>query len=178
MERKPVNIREAAMGYGTVIGLVWCVKFPLFPLGLRYPLLELLFLAITAVLPFVVYIMTYRFRDRSCPDGFPFRKAFSFTWQLYLYASLLTAVVHFVYFAYIDNGFVISTYESYLDVLGQSPDLKELGDQLMQSLQVYKQLSPIEITMQLLTQNIIYGSLFSLVTALFTMRRKKPESSN
>ncbi len=166
------------MGYGTVIGIVWCVKFPLFPLGLKYPLLELLFLLITVVLPFLIYTMTCRFRDRFFPEGFPFRKAFPFVWQLYLYASLLTAVAHFVYFAFIDNGFVLSTYESYLTVLAQAPDLKDLSGQLSQALETYKQLSPIKITMQLLTQNIFYGTLLSLLTALFTMRRKATGSSN
>jgi len=166
------------MGYGTVIGIIWCVKFPLFPLGLKFPLLELVFLMVTVSLPFLIYTMTYRFGDRFCPEGFPFRKAFSFVWQIYLYASLLTAVVHFVYFAFIDNGFVVSTYESYVAVLGQTPALKDLGDQLSQALEVYKQLSPIQITMQLLTQNIFYGTLLSLVTALFTIRRKATGSSN
>lgn len=178
MERKPISIREAAMSFGTAIGVIWCAKFPLFPLGLKYPLLELFFLLITAVIPFFVYMQVYRFRDRFYPGDFPFRRAFSFTWQLYLYASLLTAVMHYVYFAFLDNGFVISTYESYLSLMGQTPDLKELCDQMSQTLVIYKHLSPIEITMQLLTQNIIYGTLFSLITALVTMRGKKPESSN
>ena len=44
------------MRYGTGMGLLWAFKFMLFPLGLRIPFLQLLFIVLTIGVPFLGYI--------------------------------------------------------------------------------------------------------------------------
>lgn len=41
------TLQECAMRYGTGMGLLWAFKFMLFPLGLRIPFLQLLFIVLT-----------------------------------------------------------------------------------------------------------------------------------
>ena len=40
------TLQECAMRYGTGMGLLWAFKFMLFPLGLRIPFLQLLFIVL------------------------------------------------------------------------------------------------------------------------------------
>lgn len=46
------TLQECAMRYGTGMGLLWAFKFMLFPLGLRIPFLQLLFIVLTIGVPF------------------------------------------------------------------------------------------------------------------------------
>ena len=50
------TLQECAMRYGTGMGLLWAFKFMLFPLGLRIPFLQLLFIVLTIGVPFLGYI--------------------------------------------------------------------------------------------------------------------------
>ena len=47
------TLQECAMRYGTGMGLLWAFKFMLFPLGLRIPFLQLLFIVLTIGVPFL-----------------------------------------------------------------------------------------------------------------------------
>ena len=54
-------------------------------------------------------------------------------------------------------------------------DMKESLDQFRTALDMVSSLSPLEITMQLLTQNVFYCSILAIPTALLVMRNKKKE---
>lgn len=101
------TLQECAMRYGTGMGLLWAFKFMLFPLGLRIPFLQLLFIVLTIGVPFLGYIFAKKFRERHCDGSITFSRAFLFTTFMYMFASLFVAVVHYIYFRYIDGGFRI-----------------------------------------------------------------------
>ena len=46
-------------------------------------------------------------------------------------------------------------------------------DQLVTAFDTISSLSPLELTFQLMSQNVFYGIVLSLPTALFVMRKKK-----
>ena len=102
------------MRYGTGMGLLWAFKFMLFPLGLRIPFLQLLFIVLTIGVPFLGYIFAKKFRERHCDGSITFSRAFLFTTFMYMFASLFVAVVHYIYFRYIDGGFVFEAYPFHL----------------------------------------------------------------
>ena len=74
-----------------------------------------------------------------------------------------------------DHGFVINAYESQIDILKQSgvPGIEAYADVFQETLDNVKSLTPIDITMQLVSWNVFCGSLLALPTALFVMKRKK-----
>ena len=95
--------------------------------------------------------------------------------SIHVFAALLTAVAHYIYFRFIDHGFVINAYESQIDILNKSgvPDIEAYTNMFQETLETVKSLTPIDITMQLVSWNVFCGSLLALPTALFVMRRKK-----
>ncbi len=152
------TLQECAMRYGTGMGLLWAFKFMLFPLGLRIPFLQLLFIVLTIGVPFLGYIFAKKFRER-------------------MFASLFVAVVHYIYFRYIDGGFVFEAYRSILNQFKETAgtELTTSLNQFEEAIDLLSGLTPLEMTFQLISQNMFYGMLMAIPTALIVMRKKKNE---
>ena len=105
------------MHFGTYMGIYWILKFILFPLGFHIPFLSLLFLILTLSVPFIGYYYVRMYRDKICGGSIQFSHAVLFTIFLYMFASLLVAVAHYIYFQFIDHGFIINSYTQLWDEL-------------------------------------------------------------
>lgn len=172
---RPTTLQEHAMRFGTVMGIYWIFKFIFLPMGFKIPFLHLLFVLLTLLVPVLGYIYARKYRMKYCNNEISFLRAFSFTLLMYMFASLLTAVAHYVYFRFFDQGFIIETYRTQLESI-QSAGIQGLSDSiepLMQTIDTIAALTPIQLTAQLISQNIFYGTILALFTALLVMRQKK-----
>lgn len=88
---------------------------------------------------------------------------------------MLTAVAHYIYFQFIDHGFLMDMYRQQLNETMQmvQGDLANSMEQIMIAFDTVAALTPIQLTFQLISQNVFYGIVLSLPTALLTMRYKK-----
>ncbi len=171
---KTNNLQHYAMYVGTYLGIFFILKFPLVPLGIHNPVFSLLFMLLTAAVPFLMYYYAKVYRDKVCGGSIRFIQAWLFLLLSFVFASLLVAVVHYIYFRYIDNGFIINTCSTALDSFKGNPMLpKDSYNQLKEMLDQVSYLSPIKIVFQLISQNVFYGNIFSLIVALFVMKRPK-----
>ncbi len=165
------------MRYGTCMGLLWAFKFMLFPLGLKIPLLQLLFLVLTLGVPILGYGFAKRFRDRDGDGTMTFWHAFLFVVSLYLFASMLVAVVHYIYFRYIDNGFILETWRNLWRQITETAgaDLTPVMQQYEDAFNLLAGLSPLELTFQMVSNNLFLGILMAIPTALLVMRKQKAQ---
>jgi ABC-type spermidine/putrescine transport system permease subunit I len=94
-----------------------------------------------------------------------------------MFASLLVAVIHYLYFRYMDNGLIVNTYQGMIDQMTaiSTEEMKASLDQFRAALDIVSNLTPLETTMQLLTQNVFYCTLLAIPTALLVMHNKKKE---
>ena len=168
------NFQEAAMRYGTMMGIFWTLKFVLFPLGMQSPLLLMAFFLLTLIVPVVGFFLVRQYRDRECDGVLTFSRAFLFTSFMYLFATLFVTIAHYIYFRYLDNGLIVGTYQEMLTQMNAvaTADMKTSIEQFQQALDIIASLSPLEISIQLITQNVFYCTLIALPTALLV--RKKP----
>lgn len=175
-DKKP-TLQESAMRYGTLMGIFWTLKFVLFPAGMSMPVLLMAFFLLTLIVPVAGFFFVRQYRDRECEGVLNFSRAFLFTSFMYMFAALFTAVAHYIYFRYIDHGMIIATYQDMLSTMDQvaTDGMKESIDQFQQALDTIATLSPLEITVQLLTQNIFNCTMLAIPTALLVMRKKKKE---
>lgn len=169
---------RCAMQYGTCMGVFWIGKFILFPLGFRVPFLSLAFMVLTLAVPFLAYYYVRAYRNRFCGGGIRFSQAWVFTALVYIYAALLAAVAHFVYFQFIDQGFILNAC---VEVLEQQRGISaEMDTQIDLLLEAFGEAStsPIDITVQLFSSNVMYGSILAVPIALLVMRKagKEPVS--
>ena len=174
-QNQPISLQQTAMYFGTLMGLFWIIKFTFLPLGFTIPLLQLLFVLLTFFVPILGYLYARKFRNRYCGGSITFSRAFAFTVLMYLFAALLAAVAHYIYFRYIDNGFLIDSYIGQLEAMKPTAteELKESIDQFIEGFSLISSLSPIQLTFQLISQNFLYGTLLALPTALLVMRRMR-----
>ena len=175
MKEQKLTIQEGAMRYGTYMGIFWAVKFCLFPLGMKMPLLLILFFMLTFAVPFVGYKMVRQYRDLYAPEEFTFSSAFLFTNLLYVFAGLFASVFHYIYFRFLDNGMIIETYQQTIEQFTEiaSEEMKVSLGQLQESLDLIASLTPLDITWQLLSQNIFNCLIIAVPTALFIAHRHK-----
>jgi len=154
------------------MGIFWIFKFIFFPLGMRYQLLLFIFIGLTLYVPFLGYKYGKKFRDIICGGKITFMQSWIFLIFMYMFAALLTAVAHYVYFRFLDNGFVVDTYTNVLEMWTNMdlPAFQPYVEQMKLTIELVRSLSPIEITMQLLSSNVLYCSILSLITAPFIMK--------
>ena len=173
-DKKP-TIQEGAMRYGTAMGIYWTLKFVLFPAGMKMPLLLTLFFIATLAVPVLGYMFARKFRDKECEGIISFSRAFLFTSFMYLFAALFASIIHYIYFRYMDNGLIVNTYLEMLDQLGAGAtgNLEVSINQFREALNLISQLTPVEISLQLISQNIFYCILIAIPTALLVMRKPK-----
>ena len=117
-----------------------------------------------------------RYRDTALGGVISFRRALLFSMLIYFYAALLMAAAQFVYFQFIDHGFMLSQYaeitgtpefKTMLSAYGMRPeDMKLAMDNLAA-------LRPIDIALQFLSTNIILGLIVSLPIAAMMKSRYK-----
>lgn len=92
-----------------------------------------------------------------------------------MFAALLTAVAHYIYIRFIDQGFILNSYETMLNsweiTYKAVPGIDAYIEQLREGLSQVRSLTPIEITMQMMSMNVFVGSLLAIPTALFVMKR-------
>lgn len=178
MEKKEnkINLQRYAMHAGTLMGLYWIIKFPLLPLGFTYPIASLLFFALTLAVPIIGYYYTRSFRDNVCDGEISFAQSWVFMVFMFLFASLLVAVVHYIYFRFIDNGFIADTWITLLKENKQMMNELFAEDPLI-IIERVRSLTSIELTMQLLSCNMINCSIISLIIAPFVMKKKKIKST-
>jgi hypothetical protein len=102
-----------------------------------------------------------------------FARAYGFSILTYLYAALLFAVAQFLYFQYMDNGFLVSQYS----LQASSPQIQEMmklygltEQDIRFALENIAALRPIDIALQFFSTNLMLGVFVSLPMALVMKR--------
>lgn len=167
------QLQKFAMYFGTYMGVFWIIKFIAFPLSFSIPFLSLLFLTLTIAVPFLGYYYTKSYRNKICGGYITFAQAAFFTLLMYLYASLLAAAAHFIYFQFIDHGYVAEQYIHTLQKLAETPGVAVDQTMLETLIATLNSLTPTDITMQFLSWDMFFGALLSVPTGLLAMRYSK-----
>lgn len=166
-------MQKYAMQFGTYMGVYWIFKFGLFPLGFTNQFFFFAFFVLTLAVPFLGYRYAKTFRDRVCRGSLNFMQSWIFMVFMYMFAALLTAMAHYIYFRFIDNGYIVDQYLEMLNtVFAQMPEFETMSEQLIEGVKAVGNLSPIEMVMQLLSTNFLYCSIISLITAPFLMKKQ------
>ncbi len=179
MEKYPSSdhLANAAMTYGTYMGLFWIAKFALIPFIFSMPVTSLLFMGLTIAVPFVGYHFAQHYRKHYCPEGqLPFMRGWIFCMSMYFFASLLVAIAHYVFFRYIDQGALLGSYSAVLDqLIAANTSLAQSLESNRQALDLIRAMSPIDLTIQLLINNLFYGMMMALPTALVVAMASRRE---
>lgn len=170
---------QGVMRCGILLGMLWIAMYISCIASLANPGYVLLFIILYAASPFYAGYLTSRFRRRECNNILTYTQAWLFVMIMYLLASLLSAVAHFVYFLYIDKGFLINTMHEMIKVMDSQPELfAELGKEFKSAVDIYSTMSIPQIVLNFQTSNIINGVILSPIIALFVKRTPNINKEN
>ena len=180
------SMMHYAMNFGLVVGVYYILKFCLFPMSLRSTAAGMLFIGLSLMVPLLVYRLTRIYRDRYMSGSITFVHALAFTMLTMVFGSLLASVAHYVYFSYIDGGMMVGALEQSIEqistllsaenvpegVVASDASIDEYITMLRTTMTQIEAMSPIDITMGMLSNNVSWSIIVALPVALFTSFRK------
>jgi hypothetical protein len=171
---RKMRLRDYAMHFGTLFGLVWIARFGILLLGLNDSPMMMIYVVSVLCIPVMLMRATRRYR-RQCGGVLGFWDALQLCVLSCFYAALLTAVAHYVFFRYIDRGYVA---ESYATLIAQLKEQAPAGQDSLatvceEALGIWNSLSPIDITLQMMSNNLFWGAMVSIPIALLMYRKPK-----
>ncbi len=184
-QQETSTMMQCAMNMGAVVGIYYIGKFCLFPLSLHSTPAAMFFLGLTLMVPFLIYRLVRLYRDRYLGGNIGFAHALAFALLIMGFGSLLTAAAHYIYFAYIDGEAMIGALEenigqlaaidiSTLEGIENDADTVTQWNQYIEMLRTtmarLQAMTPIEMTMGMLSNNISWAIVVALPVALFVRR--------
>lgn len=170
--KKTISNQSAAMELGLIMGIFMIIKFCFYIIGFNHPFLQLVFIVSTLLMPYVAYRLMVLVRNKIYNGILNFSKSFGICFSMHLYASLLVAVAHYVYFHYLDQGKLIANYKEAVDMLAMVNQsvTQDSVTQLKDILDLLGNMSALDITMQLMSNNVLYAIIISLPLALLVKK--------
>jgi len=163
------NQSAYAMEYGTFVGIAWIVCFGLYIGEFAYPQLAPTVFFVSLISVILGYRLVCRYMAQAVErERRTAMTALRFSTSMYFYASLLAAAGHYIYFQFIDKGYLFNAYSAYM----KQPDIHQamtqiVGEkQLNDILGLWQTITPLNFTIELLIINLIIGFILSLPTAI------------
>ena len=171
-----------AVEYGTILGILWLITFALVIGGLVTgnlisSLAGLAAFGIACIMPFY---LAWRFKQHL-DEGERVSTfiAWTFTFLMFTYASIMAGVGHLVYFTYIDQGQLMNTFHQTLFSPEAEAQYRAIGatDMLQtarQQFDLIQGLTPFEITLALFENNIFLALLLTIPATFVAHRKSLP----
>lgn len=177
--------RKYAMEYGTFLGIAWLVDFIFLTKGIdNKPALLLFGCGLFLFLPFLTCYLAFRFKQHQ-PVGEhkTLGCAAYFAVMMFVFAELITFIGEYAYFAYIDHGHIMATFQSMLEDPVIVAEYQKMGmtDFLSTArlqLEQMSVLSPADLAASLLGSNILSSFILFIPTWIIAAKRAKDYTMN
>ncbi|MBP5338792.1 MAG: DUF4199 domain-containing protein [Prevotella sp.] len=159
---------------GAKLSLLWIASFALYIIGLTSPGYGLAALVLVLVTPFFVGSCLRHFRDDGLEGSISLLRGWAYTVFVFFYGGLLFALAQWAYLTYMDQGYLMKTITQMLTTPEATESLRQMGlsDALDESLQALGQMRPIDLSLNMLTSNILIGVVLGLPIAAVMQKRK------
>lgn len=169
-----VQLKAYARQDGFFLALLWIASFACYIMGITNGLLGMVAMMLAVMTPFFVAGRLRKFRDEGREGVISFRRSYAYTVFVFFYGAVLLAVAQFLYFAYMDNGYLLSTFSKIVSSAEGKEMLQQYGmTQVAEdSLSEMASLRPIDYALNILTVNIMIGFVLGVPIGLVMYRRK------
>lgn len=160
------NLMNSTMRHGLILGIVFSVNFILSISGNMF--FGLLSYVAVGLIIYLTYKYTMSYRDTDCAGTISYRHALAFVILLFVFAALISAIVKYVYFQYINTDFLPELMNKSIELMEQiMPSVPEETYDNME-----KMMSPINYSLTVTWMNVILGFLVGLVIAGLVKKEK------
>lgn len=167
VQEEYIQLKAFARIDGALLAAVWVASFACYIFGMSVPMLMMCGMLIAVGSPFFAAIRLRKFRDVARDGVISFRRGYAYTILEFFYAALLFAIAQFVYFQFLDNGYLISRLVEMMNTEQTQQIIQAygMGDMLEESLGQMAETRPIDYALNYLTLNIIAGVILGLPIA-------------
>ena len=173
-----IQLKAYARQDGFFLALLWIASFVFYIMGLTNQMLGMAAIMLAVATPFFVAGRLRRFRDEGREGVISFRRGYAYTILVFFYGAVLLAVAQFLYFAYFDNGDLLSSFSKIVSSSEGQALLKEYGMTKMmnESLTEMSSVRPIDYALNILTVNIMVGFVLGVPIGLAMYRTTRKET--
>jgi hypothetical protein len=167
------QLKAFARQDGALLSLLWIGAMACYIQGLSSPILGMIAMLLIILSPFYAANRLRHFRDEARAGIISFMRAYGYTVLTYFYAGLLLAVAVFIYFHFMDNGYLLGKLQELLNTEEGRQVMSAYGmaDEMKQGLEELSRMRPIDYALQMLTINISTGFILGLPTAALMQRQ-------
>ena len=169
-----VQLNAFARQDGALLALLWAVAFLLYIYGVSSQLLGLAAVMLMLYTPVFVGERLGKFRDYGREGLISFRRGYAYTVFVFFYGGVLFAIAQYLYFAFMDNGFLLSQFSRMVSTEEAQLILRQYGMTQMvdESLQEMASIRPIDYALNMLTVNISLGFILGVPISLVMQRSR------
>ena len=167
-----IQLKAYARQDGFFLALLWTASFACYILGITNQMLGMLALGLAVMTPFFVAGRLRKFRDEGREGLISFGRSYAYTIFVFFYGAVLLAVVQFLYFAYMDNGYLLSNFSKMLSTEEGRALVTQYGMTQMveEGLAEMASIRPIDYALNILTMNIMIGFVLGIPIGLVMQR--------
>ncbi len=174
-----IQLKAFARIAGLKMTILWIASFACFVAQFHEPSFSLLWLVSIILIPYIMTRQTRTYRSQI-DGGLSFRRSWTFSAYTFFYASILFALAQYIYFAFVDHGFIINQYVQALSDPASATLLASYGytqGEIKMIVNQMLEIKPINIAFNCATINIITGLLLAIPIAALT-RRSAPADNH
>lgn len=163
--------QQYASFYGLIVGVTWLLAFYFSIYGISVPGLGLLGDICVVAAPVTAFFLAKSYRDKVLSGGITFGNALYFFFSLYVYACIILAAGQFIYFTYLDQGFLYNTYKDILAQPAYQQMLRSMANtqQVNLALEQFREATyqPIGMVFGFMGFHLVISFILSFFCALF-----------
>lgn len=161
---------------GAVLGLIMSATFYMFVSSLSNPAWQLAYILGIVAAPLFVALRVRNYRDKIVQKRVSFRRAVAYSMLCFGYASLIVALVVYVYFQFFDHGMMVENMKGYFAAPEMQQAMKIYGIErsvLNEQISAMSNLRPIDAAFSMISNTLIAGMGCSLFIAVFSKRNPR-----
>ena len=167
-----IQLKAFARQDGALLALLWVGAFLLYIIGIQNQLLGLAAIMMMVYTPFFVGERLGKFRDYGREGLISFRRGYAYTVFVFFYGGVLFAIAQYLYFAFMDNGYLLSQFSKMVSSEEAQQMLQQYGmtEMMNESLKQMASTRPIDYALNMLTINISLGFVLGVPISLVMQR--------
>ena len=167
-----IQLKAFARQDGALLALLWMATFFLYIIGVENQMLGLAALLLMVYTPIFVGERLGKFRDYGREGLISFRRAYAYTVFVFFYGGVLFAIAQYLYFAFIDNGYLMTQFSKMVNSNEAQKMLQQYGmtEMMNESLNEMANIRPIDYALNMLTVNISLGFILGVPISLIMQR--------
>lgn len=165
-----IQLKAFARQDGLLLSLLWTASFAL----IVYMPASAMGNILAIITPLFVAWRLRIFREYALGGIISMRRAYGYSAYTFVYASLVFAIVQYLYFKFLDHGTFFTTLQASATALENAYSQAGVStDDLKTTLKLMQELSPINWAFIFMMQNILTGVIVGLPIAVMCRRTKR-----